>query len=427
MSPDRARRPCPCRALPALLPALLALIGAGGAQAEVRPYYLGATATYTHDSNLLRLADGGVAPAGYFRADSAFSTALLAGFDQPFGRQHGYANLTVRDTRYRANTIYNNQGYTANAGLDWSTAERVSGNLVLSGNRALYAFNAGYGAGLLTKKNLQTTKTVNAGLNVGLVTEYSLVLSAGRRDVTNSLNEPATQALDFYQNNASIGVLWKPRGATSFGATYSETRGRYPRYQQVADGFNADRFTQPNFDLSAIVQPSGASNVELHLGYSQTRYDLNQPRNFSGATGKLVWSWQPSGKLQLNARMSRDVGQNVYAVNDFGIPATSDYSQVYNTVRLQADYSLTAKIALTASWSQVQRTIAQRTDSPFRAPTSQGKDNSQVLALGTRWAPLRSVLVGCDYSQENRSASGDLTAPLHDNNVACYAQFQLQQ
>jgi hypothetical protein len=411
----------------AALALLLGLLAADGAQAEVRPYYFGVTESYTRDSNLLRLADGAVAPDGYSRGDSAWSTSLLAGFDQPFGRQHGYANLTLRDTRYSANSIYNNQGYTANAGLDWSTAERVSGSLVVSGNRALYAFNAGYGAGLLTKKNLQTTKALNGSVNVGLVTEYSLVVTAGRRDVTNSLNEPATQALDFYQNNASIGVLWKPRGATSFGATYSETRGRYPRYQQVADGYNADRFTQPNFDLSAIVQPTGASNLEVHVGYSQTRYDLNQPRNFSGGTGKLVWSWQPSGKLQLSARLSRDVGQNVYAVNDFGIPATSDYSQVYNTARLQADYSVTAKIALTTSWTQVQRTIALRTDSPFRAPTAEGKDNSRVLALGARWAPLRSVQVGCDYTHEKRSASGELTAPLSDNTFACYAQFQLQQ
>jgi hypothetical protein len=422
--------PTPCRRLPirpAALTLLLATLAAAGARAEVQPYYLGVTEAYTRDSNLLRLADGAVAPTGFSRSDSSWSTALLAGFDQPFGRQHGYANLTVRDTRYSANTIYNYLGYSANAGLDWSTAERVSGTLAVSGNRALYAFNAGYGAGLLTKKNLQTTKTVNGSVSVGLVTEYSLVVSAGRRDVTNSLSDPGIQALDFNQDNASIGVLWRPRSATSFGATYSETRGRYPRYQQVATGYNADRFTQPNFDLSAIVQPTGASNLELHVGYSQTRYDLNQPRNFSGGTGRLVWSWQPRGKLQLSARLSRDVGQNVYAVNDFGIPATSDYSQVYTTARVQADYTVTAKISATASLQQVNRTIALNTDSPFRPPTSQGKDNSLVFAVGARWAPLRSVLTGCDFSNEKRGASGELTAPLHDSTFSCYAQFQLQQ
>jgi hypothetical protein len=416
-----------CRSAPALLLAVLALTGGGGANAEVLPYYLGLTESYTRDTNLLRLADGAEAPAGFSRSDTSWSTALLAGFDQPFGRQHGYANLTLRDTRYSANSVYNYLGYSANAGLDWSTAERVSGTLAISGNRALYAFNAGYGSSLLTQKNLQTTKTVNGSVNVGLVTEYSLLFTAGRRDVTNSLDIASIQALDFSQDSASIGLQWRPRSSTTFGATYTEARGRYPRYRQVATGYEADRFRQPSFDFSAVVQPTGASNLELRLGYSQTRYDLNSPRNFSGGTGRLAWSWQPRSKLQLSARLTRDVGQNVYAVNDFGIAANSDYSQIYTVARLQADYSVTAKINLTTSVQQVRRTIALRTDSPFRSPTSEGKDTANVLAVGGRWAPLRSVLVGCDYSSEKRSASGELTSPLHDNTFACYAQFQLQQ
>jgi hypothetical protein len=410
----------------ASLSAALALLAPAG-QAETSPYALGLSTGIARDSNLLRLADGQAAPEGYRRSDTSRTATLLASLDQPFGRQRASANLSLRDTRYSANSIYDNLGYTAQAGLDWATAERVSGSLTASANRALYSFNIGYDAGLVEQRNLQDTRSFNASVAVGLVTRWSLIANAGRSKTVNSLDEARVQALNFEQEKAGAGLRWRPSSAVVWNLSFDRSRGRYPQYRQLASGeYAADRFEQSSLDFGLTMQPSGASSVALQLGHTTTRYDLNQPRDFSGTTGRLAWNWQPTGKLRLSTRLSRNTGQNSYETTVIGAVGASDYSQVYDTLRLQTDYDFSAKIKLTASWQTVRRTVVNTVESPFVAQVAQGKDLTDDIALGARWAPLRSVLVGCDFNSLKRRTSGSLTTPLHSNGLSCFGQFQMQ-
>jgi hypothetical protein len=405
-------------AVAALLPAI--------SHAEQNPYYVGASLGITHDDNLLRLGNGGAADEGQSKSDTVTQTSLLAGFDQPFGRQRAYGNLSVRDTRYSNNSNYNNQGYTLSTGLDWSTVERISGSVTATANRSLASFNT-VGLSQVRDKNLQETLGIGATVNVGLVTEYSLVASIGHRQVKNSLDLKQTKALDFEQDNASIGARWSPRSSTNFGLSLSETRGRYPNFSQddVTKVYSPDRFKQTGIDLSAQLQPSGVSSFDARLTLSKSKYDLNQARDFSGLTGTVGWNWQPAGRLKFSSRFTRDTGQNSYAVQLFGVAGASEYTQLNNTLRLQADYDVSGKIAATTALQVTDRKLTN-TVSLFNS-TDTGRDTSTVLSLGARWAPLRSVLVGCDLSTEQRSASGVLGVPLKDNTIGCYGQFQLQQ
>jgi hypothetical protein len=395
------------------------------ARAEQSPYYVGASVGFTHDSNLLRLGNDQTAQAGQSQSDTITQVSLLAGFDQPFGRQRAFANLSLRDTRYGHNTLYDNQGHTLSTGLDWSTIERISGNLTATANRSLASFNT-IGIGQLTEKNLQDTLGLGASLNVGLVTEYSLVASLGHRQVTNSLDRPAIKALDFQQDNASVGVRWSPRLSTLFGVSLSETHGRYPRFAlDTAGNEVADRYRQRGIDFTVQLQPSGVSIFDARISLSKTSYDLNQARDFSGLTGTAGWAWQPAGKVKFSSRYTRDTGQNSYAVQLFGVPGASEYTQLNDALRLQADYELSGKIAATGS---LQWTHRKLTNSVSLFDSNQtGRDTSTVLSLGARWAPLRSVLAGCDISTEQRTAIGELGVPLRDNTIGCYGQFQLQQ
>jgi hypothetical protein len=174
------------------LPLLAATVLGGGAWAETNPYYIGLSQTFSHDSNMLRLANGQDALPGYVRADTVSTTALLAGFDQPFGRQRGRVSLVLREDRYSNNPTFDNTGYTASAGMDWSTVERVSGTLAASANRSLQRFNTEE-IGFLTQKNLESSSNLNGSVSIGLVTQYSLELTAGHRQVSNSLDQPAVQ------------------------------------------------------------------------------------------------------------------------------------------------------------------------------------------------------------------------------------------
>jgi hypothetical protein len=400
----------------------------GAAHAEATPYFIGLSQGITYERNVLRLADDVAAPEGLKRSDTIFVTALQGGIDQPFGRQRAYGNLSLRQVTYASNTAYNNQAYTGNVGLDWSTIERISGSLSANANRSLSSFGS-FGIGLLREKNFEDSQGFNASVSMGLVTEYSAEAGFGHRQVRNSLKKAGVLARDFDQDSATVGLRWRPSTAANLGLSLRETRGRYPKFRQVADGsFLADRFKQQGLEISGSIQPMGVSSFDLRLGQNKTKYDLNQSRDFSGITGSLGWTWQPTGKLRITSRVSRDTGQDSFALVQFNVPGISEYSRVNDVFRLQADLEVSAKIALTASWQTLQRNLTQNTPSPVdgSVTSASGRDTTHQLNLGGRWTPYRTTLLSCDVGAERRSASGPLAEPLRDYTINCYGQFQLQ-
>jgi hypothetical protein len=397
------------------------------AQAEATPYFIGLSQAVRYERNVLGLGNNVAAPAGLERSDTIAVTNLQGGIDQPFGRQRGYANLSLRQVNYSNNSTYNNQAYTGNLGLDWSTIERISGSLSGNLNRSLSSFGS-FGLGV-EEKNFEDSQGLNATISLGMVTEYSAEAGYSRREVRNSLVNRAVLSRDFDQDTGTVGLRWRPSAATNFGLTLRDTRGRYPKFKQVADGsFQADRFKQQGVELSGGIQPSGLSVFDFRIGQNKTRYDLNQARDFSGVTGSLGWSWQPTGKLRVTTRASRDTGQDSYAVAQFNVPGTSEYTRVNDVLRLQADWDFSAKIAFTGAWQLVQRAVSDRVPAGSATGVTErsGKDRSNVLSFGARWAPYRFLVLSCDTLAEWRSASGELAVPLRNYSVGCSGQLQLQ-
>lgn len=420
------------RGLPALLGAA-AMLGATSAAAQTSPYYVAGSLALTQDSNLLRLADDQSPLAGESRSDTVYSTSLQGGINQTIGRERLYGSLTLRDNRFERNKRYDNQSYNGSLALDWATVERVSGTLSLSAVRALSAFNAD-GVGQLAQKNLETTRTANALVRVGLVTAYSLELAGGVRRVRNSLADDRVQARNFDQDNLSLGVGWRPGGALAVSVALREVKGEYPNFRRDEVGdFQSDRFKQQFFDLVTTWQPTGASSFDLRLNFADTKYVVNEQRNFSAVNGSLGWQWQPTGKLRLNTRYTSDRGQDAYPstvpIFFFRIPVTLFDSRQVSTWRLQADLEVSAKIAVTGGVQVARRSLTRDTVAVADGNSlgiSNGRDNTTSLSLGARWAPTRAILAGCDASNERRKASGELSFNLKDTTLSCYGQLTLQ-
>jgi hypothetical protein len=432
--PTQGRVPAPRpRSGVASVAAGLALLMAAPAWAQSSPYYAAGSLAFSHDSNLFRLAGDQVPGPDESRADTLTSTALVAGVNQGIGRQRVAGSLTLRDNRFARNDRYNNQSYNGQLGLDWSTVERISGSLSFSAARALSTFNA-EGVGLLLQKNLETTQAANAVVRVGLVTAYSLELSAGQRRIRNSLDDERIRARDFNQDSASLGLAWRPGGALSVVVALRELRGEYPTFRRDAAGdFEADRFKQQQVDLLTTWQVSGASGLDLRLNFGDTQYVANENRNFSSVNGSLGWLWQATGKLRVNTRYTRDKGQDAYPSSVpffFGsIPVTLFDRRSIDTWRVQGDLDVSAKVSLSAGAQLASRKLDRDTVTvvtPTSLGTSDGRDRTTLLTLGARWAPTRSALLGCDAGHEKRSATGALTAPLKGSTFSCFGQITLQ-
>jgi hypothetical protein len=266
-------------------------------------------------------------------------------------------------------------------------------------------------------------------VQLGVVTQYSLLASAGHRQVVNSLDSPNVQSRNFSQDMASLGVRWQPSSLLTLGVGLRTTQGRYPKFQRLQDGsFQADRYKRNDIDLTTVYQASGASTINARLSSGKTDYDLASQRNFDGATGSLNWAWQATGKLRLNTTLSRDTGQDSYAVSVFNTPATADYSRVNTTMRVGAEWAATSKIAATTSLSSSQRALVRSLPTPLGANTTDsGSERTTSFSVGARWAPTRSSLVGCNINSDRISGSGLLAATnIKSNGFNCYGQLTLQ-
>lgn len=402
------------------------LLAASAAAAQTSPWYIGAAQTVTHESNVYRLPDGGATPAGVSKSDLVSSTSLLAGLDQPVGRQRVYGNATLRASRFQDNGVLDNDGYALRAGLDWSTVDRLSGNLDLRADRNLARFNTDTEIGLLTRQNIENTRQLSAAVRLGVVTEYTAEATLDHRTVDYSA--PEYDERENRQTAATLGLRWRPSGGTVLGAALRHVRGAYPRFQPLAGGgYLGDRYTRNGLDLTGGLDLSGASRVEARATLGRTRYEQAARRGFSGVTGSLSWDWRPTGKLRLLSRLSHDDGQDSTYSEDRLVDGVVDYSRTTSALALRADFAATAKVRLTGSLRLARRDLVRTLPPDALIPAdASGRDDLVELSLGATWEPTRSLVFGCDVGHEKRSVSGTLSLPFTADRVGCYGQVYLR-
>ncbi len=416
-----------CLASPFWAGALMTLLSPV-AQAQSQPYYLGLSQSLGHESNLYRIGDRQVLPAGLSRSDTVSSTALFGGIDQAFGRQRVFGSATVRANHYQGNSGLNNQGYGLNLALDWASLARLSGTVSVAANQNLTQFNEINNTGLVeTQRNIDQNQQLDAKVRLGVVTRYTAEASVGLNRRRFSAASYARSEYD--QASATLGISYRPSSLLALAAAARLTQVDYPRYRSLGDGtFESDRLNRRDLDFTAQWVPSGNSTVNIRLSPTHTGYQRNTASDFNGLTGSASWVWQATGKIRLSSLLSRDTGQSADAISQ-GILRTGsvDFSRTTTAVKLMGDYQFSAKIALSAAVTQASRDLARVFNQGGPAIVERGSDNSTILGLGAKWSPTRSLQLGCDLSAEQRRSNNPaLSTSLSANSVNCFGQFTLQ-
>ncbi len=390
-------------------------LASSAAWAQTSPYYIGVAQTFTHESNLLRVRDGQVAPTGRSESDTISSTALVAGVDQSFGRQRLSGSGSVRANRYSENQEFNGVGYALNLGLDWETIERLSGRVSVGADRTERADLRDRQGQFINGGNGEDTQRFAATARVGLAGPMSLEGGVNYYDL--SYESPDAAYAEYRQTGVSLGLRYRLGGATSVAVSLRTAGIDYPNLL-ISQADPRDKRKRDDIDFNVVWVPSGNRSLDLTISQGRTRYDQLSERDFDGLTGAVVWALNPGGRLRMNARLARDTGQT----SDLN---TTAFSQITDSLRVAADYDVTGKIVATASLQLYRRTQ----DGSGQAVNGlRGTDTSNVLTVGARWAPLRSLTVGCQASYEKRGNNSEprLNDAYSANIVSCYGQFTLQ-
>jgi hypothetical protein len=382
---------------------LALLVVATPASAETNPYYFGGAQAFNQISNVFRQA---FAPSN----DTLASTSLLAGLDQKIGRQRLFVDGSLQSNRYRSNTALNNQGYSLKAGLDWATLERLSGAVDVNASNALADYNVGSNLIPIFKRNIERNRQYHGLFRLGLVTRYSLEANLMRRERNFSAAEYAQ--LESRQDSASLGLSYKPSAALALGVAARHTSGVFPNYPLLFAGILVgsaeDKYQRDDIDLTTELTASGASKVAARLSRGKSSHSLSYERNFSGITGVINWTWQPSAKLNLSTQLLHDTGQEI-------LVAGVNQNRIVSALQVTANYDLTGKVMLNAGAN------ISHGDYTYPNINTLNFDNVTSVNLGARWVYSRGMTFGCQGKHNSRSNS----TPQYGysaGSLGCYAQ-----
>lgn len=388
---------------------VLTAFASASAQTLERPWYLGLTQDFTHQSNILQLPTGEI-------SDTISTTTLRGGVNANLGRQRLYANAALNHQRYSDLSERNNDGYVVGLGLDWQTIERLSGSLKFDSQRRQADFNVG-GIVPVSVSNIERSDDLTFRARVGVVTMFSFDAGLGHRRVSFSAPEFAPQ--EYKQDSADVGIVYRPSGILSLSTGVS---GADTRYLAASVGQTSpDRNKRRDVFVGANWVPTGASTVNARLAYGKQDYDLATAADFKGVTGALSWNWRPSGRLALVTALSRDSGREsgFLRSQEGSIVSATDLAQVTNRLGVSADYEVTGKIGLSAGLSYARRTFVDGFSG------ASGRDNVTGLTIGARWAVTRSIALGCNAARDSRSASGVGSTDYDNDRFGCFGSVTL--
>ena len=397
----------PRRAAKVLTVAVLAGWAATAGAQSSPPWYVAPQLSVTKDSNVFRANTGEI-------TDTISSLALLGGIDIPFGRQAFVADALVRRDVFRDQKQLDNTFYRLGARLDWATIERLSGSVDVSSRREL-ARNDVLGT---SGDTARTTQRVDSGIFTGRLGATSVLAIQGRLghqnvDYDSDSAQVNYESLDYRQNFASLGLVYRPSALLTLGVAYRDTKGKY--HNAVPE----DEYDRQDIDLTATWVPTGISRVIARLSATDEEHDVQTQRDVSGVTGAVQWDWRPTGKLRFLSDISRDTGSQV-AFSQSVLPtgelltATAPDSRLVASVGVRAFYDLSAKISLNAELRYTDRDFDVQAD-----------DRTSLFLIGARWEPTRAISLGCALSTQSRSSTV-VTREFDANVVSCFGRFTLQ-
>jgi len=387
------------------------LFPSGFALAETNPYYIGASETFTHESNLFK-----VSSANNPQSDNIWGTSVFAGVDQPFGRQRVYGNLTVTDNRYVNQSQLNFTGYNVLGGLDWATIGRLSGKLTYSRNES----QGDYGQLSTpdTGKFVQTTEQIAASVKYDLMSSLSLVGGLEHRTI-NSPDQPQTLSSDVTSDVASLGLTYGLGASVVLGTGVRFTRDKTP---QSSGGDDTNNRT--DLDLTAVWTPTPLTSVDARVSIGNGDSNSQGGSN-SRVTGAIGANYSPTGRLQLRGSFSRETGVDSTFLPTGSTPTGGvtgsyvDNNAVTNWTNLGVTYLLSSKISLNAGYN--------------RSDGSQDQINGQSsknivnrYSMGLQYAVARNFSLGCGYQREKRSESTSDLNSYTAKTANCTLSYTLQ-
>lgn len=352
------------------------------------------------------LTFGGQQESNLFRqpaneqSDTVQTTALTLALSKPFSQQRFSLDATLIDYRYSKNDYLDYQAKNYNATWNWALTHRLSGILMLSQTEAQNSFVDYTANSPQTRRNIRTTQVHHAGAEWKITEGWRLLGGLTNNEQRNSeiFNAQSSYSLD--TREAGVKYIW-PAG-NSLKLLRREGSGEYKNqnfvgFDRLPAPFNPqfdNGFRQIDTEALLTVPLTGKTSLSAKLARQSREHEHFSQRDYGAYTGRLDYTWQPTGQIALMGGLRREVA----AYQDF---ASSYY--LSDGVFLQPTWQISFRLQMTASYDWQQR----RFDGAIVAGQPDRKDTLQSARLGITWFPATWATLTASYQRDSRNSTLD--------------------
>lgn len=380
----------PCRVLAV---ALWALLGSGaaaaadtGGEAETEEGFrvdLGQSLRW--DDNLFRLPDGQRPADGGARSDRLSQTSLGLRFDHRYSLQRVGAALSVVDRRYAEHADQDSTTVDGTLRWNWAVGSLWSGNLGLLQREAPRSF----ADTLRRERSINTLRRLGGDAEYRWHPSWSAVLGAAQ--TASRYSDSESSASEYDETAIEVGAGFRPRSGNRLDLVVRHADGSYPN-RSPSDSIDSG-YQQRDLRLRGDWQISGLSRLSGYAGVTRRTYPHADQLDFTGATGRLVFDWAPTGKLALRTTLRREIGSEDEVIDNF---------VVTRGIALEPRWLVTDKVTLRGNVEWLQRDLGQT------SPSAQGDNRTRSYGLGLIYQPLRRATITASVQHSARSASDPL-------------------
>lgn len=389
-----------------VLPGLLSCLSMPVWADEQDTFNLAAGAGIRFEDNLFRLPDAVDTDSLQGRPNrSDMIYTANAGFkiDKSYSQQRFKIDLMATENKFQQNNFLNYTGLNYSAAWLWHLTPRISGVLLASQEQSLINF-ADFRS--FDGKNVQTSQVKLFSIDGDLGGGWHAI--GGVLDVRARNSQNFTAVGDYVQQGVEIGGKYVSRAENWVSLVRRESNGEYSG--RVVDPVTQldSGFKQSDIEAKAYWKLTGKSRLDGKLGYLDRRHDNFSRRDYSGMVGKLEYTWEPTGKVDIKTSISRNL---------FSFQQDANSYYVADTFSIGPIWEITGKTRLWARYD-----LSDRDYRGAIIQTALRRDIVQSFLLGAEWKPLRTVTIGASLQRDTRASSFS-RLDYESNAAGIYAQL----
>jgi len=324
------------------------------------------------------------------RSDNITKTNAGIQLDKLYSLQRFKVNYTISALRYQNNNRLNFNAHNYNAAWLWSLTPYLTGIISADRQQQLNDFQDYRNFTLVNIKNVRVTQNQHFEADFSPHGIWHLLGGITRSEQTNSRTFNEQDSFSMY--SLDEGVKYDFRSGSSIKLMAHERQGDYSRRTPNAASLLDTGFSEKEVETILDWLISGKSRINLRAAYLNRDHDHFSQRDYSGAVGRLDYSWAPTGKLRLTLSALSDLSS--YWNLD------SSYAR-YNSLSISPAYAISDKLTMRASASVYERTFL----GGGVIPSTNRVDRGKSASVGIDWTPLRSLTIGGNLVRSSRNSN----------------------